>query len=134
MKKILYVEDMEECYKKTNKVLGNFFEIDWRKNYSEAIDAINKNLDKYSVAIFDINLDYEPYLSNDEQTKEGVSLIKIIKKELKNKGISIPIICASSNGKLYRELSLKAGADVFLWKKEFWEKGKIVLDNLIKKV
>jgi len=135
MKKILYVEDWKECYEKTCKAMGKTFEIDWRKNYSEALNAITENLNDYSAAVFDINLDYNPNLPDNEQTTEGLDLIKILKKEAKKQGISIPILCASSNGTLYEPLSLGAGADRFLWKKEFWEgKGKEVLEDLIKKV
>ncbi|MCX6750936.1 MAG: hypothetical protein NTZ83_05740 [Candidatus Pacearchaeota archaeon] len=128
-RKILYVEDMKECYENTCKAIGDTFEIDWRKNYSEAMNAITKNLGEYSAAVFDVNLN-----PADEQTREGLDLIKKLKEEAKKQGISIPIICASSNGALYKPLSLKAGAKRFLWKKEFWEgKGKEVLEELIKK-
>ena len=135
MKKILYVEDMKKCYERTSETLGKTFEIDWKNNYSEALNAIIKNLGEYSAAVFDVNLDYKPDLPDDKQTREGLDLIKILKEEAKKQSISIPIICASSNGAIYEPLSLKAGADKFLWKKELWEgKGKEVLEDLIKKV
>lgn len=135
MKKILYVEDMQECYENTCKAMEGTFEIDWRKNYSEALRAITENLKDYSAAVFDVNLDYKPDLPDDKQTREGLDLIKILKEEAKKQGISIPILCASSNGTLYKPLSLEAGADKFLWKKEFWKgKGKEVLEDLIKKI
>jgi CheY-like chemotaxis protein len=134
-RKILYVEDMKECYEKTNETLGKTFDIDWKNNYSEALNAITKNLGEYSAAVFDVNLDYKPDLPDDKQTREGLDLIKILKKEAERQGISIPIICASVNGALYEPLSIKAGADKFLWKKEFWEgKGKEALEELVKKV
>lgn len=135
MKKILYAEDMEECYLQTKFHLGNKYELDWKKNYAEALKAITENLKEYSAAIFDVNLDYNPNLPNAEQTRGGLDLIRIIKEKAKEQNISIPVICATSNGEMYKELALEAGADVFLWKKEFWEsKGKEVLEDLVKKV
>lgn len=133
MKKILYVEDMEDCYCQTKLCLGKDYELDWKKNYSEALNAITENLDNYSAVIFDINLDYNPNLLDKKQTREGLDLIRILKEEAKKQGISIPIICASSNGELYKQLALDAGADIFLWKEEFWEgKCKEVLEDLVK--
>lgn len=134
MKKILYVEDMKECYERTRETIGNNFEIDWKNNYSGAFDAITNNLMDYSAVIMDVNLNYKPDLPLNEQTTEGLDLIKIIKKEAEKQKINIPILCASSNGELYKKLSIKAGADIFLWKKEFWEKGNKVLEDLIEKV
>jgi CheY-like chemotaxis protein len=134
-RKILYIEDMKECYKKTSEALGQDFEIDWKKNSPDAINAIVKNLKKYSAVVSDVNLYHNPNLPDNEQTTEGLNLIKIAKEEAERQGISIPIICVSKNGALYEKLSLEAGARRFLYKKEFWEgKGKEVLEELIKKV
>jgi CheY-like chemotaxis protein len=133
-RKILYIEDMKECYEKTNEALGKNFEIDWKSNYSDAMDAINGNLIDYSAVISDINLNYDPNKSNNEQTREGLDFIEMIKKETERQGIDIPIICASRNGELYEKLSIEAGAKMFLWKKELWEKGKEVLEALVKKI
>lgn len=135
MKKVLYVEDMKECYEKTEKALGDLFEIAWRDNCFDAIRSITRNLRDYSAVIVDVNLNYNPNLPPNKQTTEGLELIKIVKKESKRQGINIPIICASSNGVAYEQLSLEAGADRFLWKKELWEgKGKKVLEDLLEKI
>ncbi len=133
-RKILYIEDMKKCYENTCKAMGETFEIDWKNNYSDAFDAITRNIGEYSAAVFDVNLDYNPNLPDNEQTAEGLNLIRMFKREAERQEINIPIICASGNGKLYEKLSLEAGANKFLWKKEFWEKGKGVLEDLIKKV
>lgn len=133
--KILYVEDMKECYEKTQNALGNDFEIAWRDNGFDAIKSITRNLWEYSAAVIDVNLNYNPNLPANKQTTEGLELIKIIKKESKRQGVNIPIICASSNGTAYEGLSIEAGADRFLWKKELWNgRGKEVLEDLIAKV
>jgi CheY-like chemotaxis protein len=134
MKKILYVEDMKKCYEKTKETVGKEFEIDWRDNCFDAIKSITRNLKEYSAVIVDVNLNYNPNLPSNKQTTDGLELIKIIKKEFKRQEINIPIICASSNGELYKKLALKAGADIFLWKKEFWEKGSKILEELVKKI
>jgi len=128
-RKILYIEDMEECYKKTSEALGKDFEIDWKKNYSEALSAINNNLKQYSAGVFDVNLEYIKDLPMEKQSTEGLELITLAKE----KNIHFPIVCASKNPE-YREPAIKNGADKFLCKKEFWEKGKEVLEELIKKV
>jgi CheY-like chemotaxis protein len=132
-RKILYIEDIEECYKKTNETIGKSFEIDWKNNYSDTFDAINNTLINYSAIIVDVNLDYDPNKSDSEQTRQGLDFIKMAKREMERQEINIPIICASSNGKLYKKLSLEAGADIFLWKGELWERGKEVLEDLIRK-
>jgi CheY-like chemotaxis protein len=133
-RKILYIEDMEECYKKTKEAIGNDFEIDWKKNFYDALEAIDTHLADYAAVISDINLDYKPDKPNSEQTRYGLYLIKIIKEEAQRQKIKIPVICASSNG-VYREPSLEAGANSFLWKKELWEgKGKKTLDDLFEKI
>lgn len=134
-RKILYIEDMKECYEKTNEALGETFEISWRDNCFDAIKSITRNLREYSAVILDINLNYNPSLPANKQTTEGLSLIRIVKKEAERQGVNIPILCATSNGTQYEKACLEAGADKFLWKKEFWEgKGKEVLEELIKKV
>jgi CheY-like chemotaxis protein len=135
MKKILYIEDMKECYEKTKDSIGKDFEIDWKENPFDAIKAITRHLPEYSAAIVDVNLSYNPKLPLDKQSAEGLFLIGIIKQESKRQGVDIPIICASRNGELYKEPSINAGANAFLWKKELWEgKGKEVLEKLVKKV
>lgn len=136
--KILYIEDMEECYEKTKEALGSEFDIDWRNNPFDAINAIIRHLPEYSAAIIDVNLSYNPNLPSDKQSADGLELIKIIKKESKRwskiQKTNIPVICASSNGTQYEKASYEAGADRFLWKKELWEgKGKEILEELIRK-
>ncbi len=131
--KVLYVEDIKECYEKTKSAIGKKFEIDWKTNYADAFISINKNLEQYSAGIFDINLGYNSSLPNNLQTTEGFDLIKRVHKERKNRNLHFPIICTSSNGN-YKEKALKSGADLFLWKKEFWENGQKILEELIEKV
>jgi CheY-like chemotaxis protein len=133
-RKILYIEDMEECYKKTSEALGKDFDIDWKKNYFDALKAITENITNYSAVITDINLDYDKNKSKDEQTREGLNLIGILKREEERQELDIPIICASSNGALYQKSAIEAGADIFLWKRELWENGKEILEALVKKI
>jgi CheY-like chemotaxis protein len=133
--KILYVEDMKGCYERTKNALGNMFEIDWKTNFLDALNTIETNLTDYSAVISDINLKYNPDLPLNKQTTEGLELIKIIKKESERQGVNIPIICATSNGTQYEKKSLEAGANICLWKKELWgEKGKTILEELVKKI
>lgn len=133
-RKILYVEDIKECYKKTSETLGKYFEIDWKNNYFDALKAVTENLVNYSAVITDINLDYDVNKSKDEQTREGLDLIEMLKREKERQELDIPIICASSNGALYQKPALEAGADIFLWKRELWENGKEILESLVKKI
>ncbi len=132
MNKILFVDDMKKCYEKTREALGSNFEIDWKDNLLEGIEAITKNFDQYSAGIFDVNLDYDPNLPNNEQTAEGFELINLAKKERDKKGIFFPILCVSSHGE-YKNLAFKNGADFFFYKREFWENKKEFLEYLIKK-
>ena len=132
-KKILYVEDMKECYENTSRALGGSFEIDWKKNYSEALNAIKNNFEQYSAGVFDVNLDYKPGLPMSKQSTEGFALMNLAREEREKKNIRFPILCASKNWN-YKEGALKNGADLFFYKKEFWEKGKALLEELVKKV
>lgn len=126
---------MKECYEKTIEALGEDFEISWRDNCFDAIKSITRNLREYSAAVIDVNLNYNPNLPDDKQTTDGLELIKIVKKEAERQKINIPILCVSSNGTRYEGLSIQAGADRFLWKKEFWKgRGKEALEDLIAKV
>ncbi len=131
-KKILYIEDMPKCYEKTKEILGEKYNLDWRKTSDEAIDAIKNHLKDYDVIISDVNLTYIPGIPNFDQTKEGLSLIKLAREECKKNKHKIPIFCVSSNG-TNKKPSLKNGANIFMWKKSFWEgKGEKYLDKILK--
>lgn len=121
--KLLYVEDFRKCFEITQEVLGKYYDIDWRKNFIEGAMAMN-DLERYCAGVFDINLDYNPDKPDDEQTKEGFDLIEVVRE----RGSALPIICASRDN--YRDEALKTGADVFMFKKEFWEKGREALEKL----
>ncbi|MFH1521598.1 MAG: hypothetical protein ABIF18_01435 [archaeon] len=130
--KILYVEDERECYKKTLELFGEDFDFDWRRFNGEVLPRIyNKELLKYSAGVFDVNLFYEPHLPYNEQTKDGLILIKLAKQEAEKNRIKFPILCISERNE--EEVALKAGADLFMFKKEFWDRGREVLGKLIKK-
>ena len=134
MKKILYVDDMKECYEKTKEALGDVFEIDWKDNYVKGLNAIKEHFEDYSAVVFDVNLNYNPRLKKNMQTTKGLDLIEIAKIERIMGGVTTPILCVSANGR-YRRPALHRGADLFLWKKEFWNgKGRKALEELIKKV
>ena len=122
--KLLYVEDFRKCFEITKGIFGKKYLIDWRKNFIEGAMAMN-NLDQYYAGIFDINLDYNPDIPEDEQTKEGLDLIEVIRE----RGSNLPIICASKNN--YRNEALERGADLFMFKKEFWDNGIEALAKLI---
>lgn len=130
--KMLYVEDMQKCYDKTAEVFGNSVEIDWRKSTLEAIDAIYSHPEKYDLAVFDVNLFYNPNKPDQEQSKEGLALIWMLREELKERGRkpNLPIFCVSSDGE-NKPLSIENGATSFLWKKQFWENKKNPLENLV---
>ena len=126
MKRILYVEDMYKCFEKTKSILGDSYSIDWRKDFRQGLEALS-NIDKYCGGVFDVNLNYDPEKPNGEQTKEGLSLIKLVRER---GGEDFPIICVSSMNN--EQEALECGANLFMFKKEFWSGGKKILDNLIK--
>lgn len=129
--RILYVEDMEECFDITSNALGGEYELDWRKDPLEAIKAIQENISQYSAAIFDVNLSYDSSKPDNEQTAEGLDLIKALREKVEATGICLPIFCVSSNNN--RESALERGANEFMWKKEFWSgKGKQKLEEYLK--
>ena len=129
--KILYVDDMEECFNRTLEIFGNKYEIDWVDTPLEAIKTIKKDISQYSAAIFDVNLSYDPSKPDNEQTAEGLELIAMLRKEANKQGVYLPIFCVSSNNN--RESALERGANEFMWKKEFWfGKGKQKLEEYLK--
>lgn len=129
-KKLLYVEDMRESFDNTRRALEEEYNIDWRKNTLDAIKAIEGDISQYGAAIFDVNLYYNPSRLNNKQTKEGLGLIYMLKREIEEKGIKLPIICVSRDNN--EKEALKNGADVFMFKKEFWSgKGKQILKDLL---
>lgn len=126
--KVLYIEDMEKCFDNTQRALGNEYEIDWKKNVLDAIEAIKGDISQYDAAIFDVNLLYDSSKPDSEQTKEGLNLIKILREKV----INLPIFCVSSQNN--KKSALEQGVDEFMWKKEFWDgKGKQKLDEYLKK-
>ncbi len=130
--KMLYVEDMQKCYDKTAEVFGDSVEIDWRKTTLEAINAIYSHPEGYDLAVFDVNLFYNPSKPNQEQSKEGLALIWMLREELKERKANphLPIFCVSSDGE-NKVLSVENGATDFLWKKQFWEDKKNTLEKLV---
>jgi len=127
-RRILYIEDMSKCFRNTQRALGEEYSLDWKRDSSDAIKAI-ENINQYDAAIIDINLNYNPLKPNNEQIKEGLNLIKILRE--KAKGVNLPIFCVSSENN--KEAALNSGADVFMWKKEFWSgKGKEELEKILK--
>ena len=126
-KKILYVEDMEKCYENTCQTLKGY-DLDWRKNFLEGINAIEEEyVGQYCAAIFDVNLDYNPLKPNNKQTKEGLYLMRKLRKKSNN----LLILCVSSENN--KENALRNGADIFMFKKEFWSgKGRQKLEEILK--
>ena len=127
-KKILYIEDMLKCYEKTKESLGEEYNLDWRKNFLEGIKAIREEyVGQYCAAIFDVNLDYDPSKPNNKQTKEGLYLMRMLRKKSNN----LLILCVSSENN--KESALRNGANIFMFKKEFWsEKGRQKLEEILK--
>jgi len=123
--KLLYIEDFKKCFEITQGVFGKNYSIDWRKNFIEGAMAMN-DLRQYCAGIFDINLDYDSSKADNEQTKEGFDLIEVVRE----RGSNLPIICASKDN--YKNEALERGADLFMFKKEFWERGQEALEKLIK--
>ena len=123
--KLLYVEDFRKCFEITQGVFGESYTIDWRKDFIEGAMAMN-NLEQYCAGVFDINLNYDSSKADDEQTQEGFDLIEVVRERRSG----LPIICASKDN--YRDEALERGADLFMFKKEFWERGQEVLEKLIK--
>jgi CheY-like chemotaxis protein len=125
-KRILYIEDMQACYDKTIAALGPEYDLDWRKNLPEAMQAL-KNIKAYNAVVLDGNLDYNDSLPDDAQSVEGLEIIR----EIRRRGSNIPIIFASCNGTSIPR-ALKEGANFVMWKKEFWNgKGKAKLEGLL---
>ena len=123
--KLLYVEDFRKCYEITQGVFGEYYDIDWRKNFIEGAMSMN-NLEQYCAGVFDINLNYDSSKADSEQTREGLDLIEVVRE----RGSSLPIICASKDN--CKNEALERGADLFMFKKEFWERGREALEKLIK--
>lgn len=124
--RILYVDDMKECFDNTLEALGEGYELDWRKTALDAIKAIQENINQYDAAIFDVNLS-----DDDPSTTEGLSLIKRLREGAEARKIYLPIFCVSSQNN--KESALEKGADEFMWKKEFWSgKGKQKLEEYLK--
>jgi len=108
--RILYIEDMKECYKLTKEVFGEKARVCWIKKVTPEFDRIIKYLGNYNKVIVDVNLDY-----SKPETEEGIDTITKLKKASPN----LEIICVSSEDK--REKAQKAGANKFMFKKKFWE-------------
>lgn len=134
MRKILYIEDMEECHELTKEALGGSYEIDSAYTFEQAKERIIKNIRNYEAVISDVNLVYDETKRDNEQTKEGIDSIMLAREESKKARIKkLPIFCISSDG-AHRKLSLKTGANIFMWKKEFWSgKGKDYMDRILNK-
>ncbi|MFZ5955547.1 MAG: hypothetical protein ACOYT4_03905 [Nanoarchaeota archaeon] len=130
--KILYIEDMKECYEKTLAILKDKCEIDWKKTPLEAIWAIFDNrLKEYDLAIFDVNLTYDARRKIEELPREGLELIAMAKKRLKELKSDLRILCVSKGN--YKEEALKKGANAYYWKREFWEgKGLEEIERILK--
>jgi CheY-like chemotaxis protein len=131
-RKVLYIEDMEKCQELTRQALADSYEVVSVRTPEEATSEIILNIDKYKALISDVNLVYDPSKPDNEQTKEGLELIALARKESKRRGIEkLPIFCISSDGS-HRKPSLKAGANIFMWKKPFWNgKGREYLDKIL---
>lgn len=129
--RILYIEDMEECHEFTRQALGDSYEVVSVYTPKQAEDEIEASIQDYRAIISDVNLVYDSSKPDEEQTKEGLELIKLARKKLRESGIkNFPIVCVSKDGS-HRKSSLESGANVFLWKMEFWgEKGKKYLDKI----
>jgi CheY-like chemotaxis protein len=132
--RILYIEDMEKCHELTRQALGDEYDITSIYTPEKAISEIKSNTNKYDALISDVNLNYNSSRPDNEQTKEGLELIALARKESKTRGMKkLPIFCISSDGS-HRKPSLKNGANIFMWKKQFWgSKGKKYLDRIIQR-
>jgi CheY-like chemotaxis protein len=107
--RILYIEDMKECYELTKNLFGNNTRVCWIKKITPLFERIKKNLNDYNKAVVDVNLDY-----SKPETEEGINIIR----ELRETSPNLEIICISSENK--EEKALKAGANKFVYKKQFW--------------
>jgi len=132
MRKILYIEDMEECHEFTKRALGHSYEVISAYTKQEAEKIIKDSIDKFDAVISDVNLVYDKSKPDNEQTKEGLELIAFARKESKGRGMrKLPIFCISTDGS-NKKPSLKTGANIFMWKKTFWNgKGQEYLDKII---
>jgi len=133
--RVLYIEDMPRCYDAVQNALGMDYELDWKKTPLEAREAIKHELGTYVAVILDINLVYDPNKQDGEQTKEGLPLIKLIRKEaLRGRNIDdkLPILVATTE-KTIRKIALRNGANIVLpYKKALWDgKGKFYLEKML---
>jgi len=120
-KRILYIEDMRNCYDSTKDTFDGV-RICWIKKITPKFDRIIGHLKKYDSILVDVNLN-----ESKPDTKEGLEIIKKLKKFSEY----IPIVCVSSWD--YREESKQAGADLFMFKLQLWVKGKSELEKLLDK-
>src|SRR3989338_6169007 len=111
-KRILYIEDMRECYDKTVAALGHEYDLDWRKNLLEAMQALG-HIKVYNAVVCDGNLTYDDSLPDDVQSVEGLEIIR----EIRRRGSNIPIVFASCT-RTSIERALKLGANFSMFKKQ----------------
>jgi len=109
-KKVLYIEDMKRDYELTKKVFGDSVRVCWIKKITPLFEKIKNNLGDYDKIIVDVNLD-----CSKPETEKGIDIIKELRKTSPN----LEIICISSENK--RKKALEAGANRFIYKKQFWE-------------
>jgi len=130
-RRILYVDDMPVCEKKRRKTLnGAYYYLDWRRTEKEGRAAL-EDLSQYDAVIFDVNLNYDSSKPDEEQTTEGLGLIKLARRKSRRDEGELLIFCISTGN--YGGEAMKAGADVFMWKWEFFSgKGKENLDGLLR--
>lgn len=108
--RILYVEDMRECYEKTKEAFRDE-DVRWVKKITRSFDEIKKYLRKYDKAVVDVNLDFLKL-----ESEEGLNIIRKLREFRRD----LEIICVSSQD--YKEKALEAGANKFVYKKEFWKR------------
>lgn len=131
--RVLYIEDMERCHKLTRNALEGLAEVDSVYTKEEAKKIIKGSLRDYDAIICDVNLVYDENKPDNEQTTEGLELIALSRKTAKECGLGkLPIFCISSEGR-HKKPALKAGANIFLWKRVFWGgKGREYLEAILK--
>ena len=101
---------MKECYELTKDAFRGS-RVCWVRKISPSFNNIARHLKNYRKAVVDVNLD----ISRPE-TEEGLEVIK----RLRGYSDTLPIICISSENK--KEKSLEAGANKFIFKKQFWSR------------
>lgn len=139
-RKIFYLDDMDACHEQMALLIYGFskkyqdyeIELHSRKTPLSGIRrAERKNIGKYSIAVFDINLENRPDLDGLEKTAQGLYVIEAFRTRKEDLNLKKPILVGISS-KNHGAEARQFGADRFFFKKDFFgEEGSNFLEECL---